>query len=471
MEGLKFKTRSSGAIGIVIVVCVVLLFIVAGTAAGMTLSAIRNGTRETPVSIFGGSNCIKGSAPETTMEYEAYRIPSNSHDGDKVGVGKISHEDHLATTPDGFSTEADVAKLKSDKYHNISEHLANTNFSKNCPSSASICGESSQYWVDGGRGSGTTPYGKIPAEAEAWYMNTRWNDDGSDKNYNEGHTVNPPPGTKVIIYSPKTNKAIVTVAGYEWGPNKIGTGGNLLGATAEVLGNLGIDHGADATFGFAKDQSLVPGTVYSPDCQGTVAGDGLVMLDPGHGEGGDDGCGRGYIGGAECENNFLVAQKVKTILEGKGAKVALTKQNVNDNPVLAARSSLANSLGAGTFVSIHSNSGGGSGPIGILSCNHPEVAENNEPDYLSDSQCPQLDLTNRSKTLSRDIVENIKSAYGSPSAVYWGSDLGVLKGLTMPAVLVEMFYHDNSSDLAKYNADKDKMAQAIANGILKFMGK
>ncbi len=60
MEGANLKTRSSGVIGIVVAVCVVILLISAGTAAGMTFSSIRNGTGESSLNNPFGSGTSAG---------------------------------------------------------------------------------------------------------------------------------------------------------------------------------------------------------------------------------------------------------------------------------------------------------------------------------------------------------------------------------------------------------------------------
>lgn len=64
MEGAQFKTRSSGVIGIVVAIGVLLLLITAGTAAGMTLSSIRNNTGDTP----GTGTCLPG-IPDGGSDY------------------------------------------------------------------------------------------------------------------------------------------------------------------------------------------------------------------------------------------------------------------------------------------------------------------------------------------------------------------------------------------------------------------
>lgn len=200
--------------------------------------------------------------------------------------------------------------------------------------------------------------------------------------------------------------------------------------------------------------------------------EGGVILDPGHGEGGDDGCDRGYIGpGTECGNNFTVASKVKALLEAKGVKAAMTKSSASQNLGRPERVRIANASKAAIFVSLHSNSESGTQIIGIISC--PSITSSKKGiSYQDDNTCPNAPYLSQSKALSRNIVTHIKSGMGFSSTTYWATgELGVFHGLKMPGVLVEMFRHDNRGDVNMYTGKEDIMAQSIASGILVSLGK
>ena len=213
----------------------------------------------------------------------------------------------------------------------------------------------------------------------------------------------------------------------------------------------------------------------------------VIVLDPGHAT--ED---RGYLGEGleytEGGHNFLVAKEVQRVLESRGYTVILTRDDIrkdclgNTYPVGVAipesrvkedflcRKGKAINNNAAAFVSIHSNAGGGSGPLGIVACQHPGVKEDGDINYASDTQCPPGTLTSQSKDLSHKITDAIAQHFGFSTKQYWGGDPGVLEGLFMPATLVEIFFHDNRNDLAKANGKDRDMGEAIAQGIMDYVG-
>lgn len=199
----------------------------------------------------GVLNCVGGEAPETTEELDGLQIPLN-HVTRKRGYGKIAGEKHLATTADTVG--------KKTVTSSIEKHLEATNFFQNC----SGCNAKDQSW-ELGTGQGSAKLGTIPPEHEAWFMNTRWNNDGSDSMPSKGYSIKA--GTRIIMHAEKTKRAVVLVAGYEWGPGYMP---RIAGASQEAMATLGIGTDDTVLFGFAKDQSLVPGTVYG-ECVPSVS--------------------------------------------------------------------------------------------------------------------------------------------------------------------------------------------------------
>ena len=86
---------------------------------------------------------------------------------------------------------------------------------------------------------------RIPAEAEAWYVNMYWRD-------------RPTPGHRMLVINPITGAAVVAAGGYETGP---GSNTALGGATEEIHHVLGSEHREDLVMAFARDQSLPYGPV------------------------------------------------------------------------------------------------------------------------------------------------------------------------------------------------------------------
>lgn len=85
---------------------------------------------------------------------------------------------------------------------------------------------------------------------------------------------------------------------------------------------------------------------------------GIIILDPGHGEKNNPHTTRsGFYEGTQ---NFRLACHLRDELTALGFKVVMTRNEVTDNPELAARGNLAGDLGAVMFLSLHSNAPGGS---------------------------------------------------------------------------------------------------------------
>lgn len=190
-----------------------------------------------------------------------------------------------------------------------------------------------------------------------------------------------------------------------------------------------------------------------------------VVLDPGHGSADD----RGFLGSkTEGGDNFDIAIRVKKILESRGVSVLMTKNDAVSNPTNESRVNFANSSNVSLFVSLHSNSDGGPGPIGIVYCSG--IPGNNSTDYKDDS-CAVGQLGQQSRQLAKNIVNNIVSTLGLNAGRFMGGELGVLKGLKMPGAVIEMFAHDVQSDVDKESGKEDQLANTIANGILASLGK
>lgn len=170
-----------------------------------------------------------------TLSGVAYKIPATS--------GKISHEDHLATSSETFS----CGQFPCSTIDGIQNHLNITNFSTNC----SGCSAGQWTPAEGGGRVGQGRGFKPPISTEPWVMNMRFK-------------PMPPAGTRVIITATKTGESVVAAAGYEYGPSE--RTGNIAGAQIEVLHNLGIGHGGEVTIGFATDQAVPYGPI---ECQAT----------------------------------------------------------------------------------------------------------------------------------------------------------------------------------------------------------
>jgi len=169
-----------------------------------------------------------------------------------------------------------------------------------------------------------------------------------------------------------------------------------------------------------------------------------IILDAGHG-GTDIGTFSGDI--YEKDINLAVTLLLKEQLEQRGFRVYLTREE--DTYVsLEERARIANDAGAGLFLSIH--------------CNYYE-----DDSSIAGLESYYLEGSESGKTYAEAIADAAKedasiSARGAKTAKFQ-----VLRGTSMPAVLVEIGYMSNASELKKLT-DEDyqkKMAVILADAI------
>lgn len=190
-----------------------------------------------------------------------------------------------------------------------------------------------------------------------------------------------------------------------------------------------------------------PKPVYRPK-EGTP----LVFVDAGHNSSGVD---TGASGNDLREQDITVAiaLKLKPVLERCGFEVMLSRNSDKDNvegdttkEVLERRAELANEVGAHYFVSIHCNSGGGTG---IETYHFPGSEDGEEM-----AEAIQDALTEEFEELRDRGVKN--------------EDFSVLRNTAMPAVLIETGFIDhseNDSVLLGSEEGQQRYAEAIAKGI------
>jgi len=175
-----------------------------------------------------------------------------------------------------------------------------------------------------------------------------------------------------------------------------------------------------------------------------------VCIDPGHG--GSDPGAVGYDGDAypnEEDINLDIALKLKASLEAKNIEVIMTRTTDTD-VTLQQRCDIANNNDCDIFVSIHCNS--------VVD----ESAHGTETYYYPTS-VNGLDLA---KHVQSKLVNSIGlKNRGTKSAAYY-----VLKHTQMPAALTEVAFISNQNEFNLLNdsAFRQKAAQGITNGILKY---
>jgi N-acetylmuramoyl-L-alanine amidase len=184
-----------------------------------------------------------------------------------------------------------------------------------------------------------------------------------------------------------------------------------------------------------------------------------VVLDPGHG--GHDSGAIGYSGSYEKDVNLSVAKKAAELLRAAGYEVLMTREDdrylsLND------RVDFANSSRAAAFVSIHSNGS-----------TNPET-NGTEVYYYIDQDDPVVvaQAAERAR-FARIMQDNLLRALGrKDNGVRDNKNFVVIRYTQIPAILVEIAYLTNLGEEVLLNdpAFQDRAAQAIANGIMEYLG-
>ncbi len=178
----------------------------------------------------------------------------------------------------------------------------------------------------------------------------------------------------------------------------------------------------------------------------------LVVLDPGHG-GTDPGAVAASCDVREAPIVLDVGLRLRTALEAAGLRVAMTRET-DDFIALSARAAFANSRGANVFVSVHSNSNGGTPATGTET-------------WISNGAGAS---TLRLATL---LQAEMVSAWGLRDRGVKREDFTVLYATTMPAALAELAFTNNCALDATYLSSpthRQSMAEAQARAILDWLG-
>ena len=181
-----------------------------------------------------------------------------------------------------------------------------------------------------------------------------------------------------------------------------------------------------------------------------------IFIDPGHNHSGAD-TGAAGNGLKEQDITYLIASKVKPVLERCGIEVKLSRNAITDslannsvNASLSARTRMANDWGADLFVSIHCNAGGGTG---------------------TETYSYQAGISSAYK-LAQAVQKRMIEMVGLPDRGVKTKSLYVLHYTNMPAILVETAFIDHKNDAAVLGSEtgQQAFAEAIARGICDYTG-
>jgi N-acetylmuramoyl-L-alanine amidase len=168
-----------------------------------------------------------------------------------------------------------------------------------------------------------------------------------------------------------------------------------------------------------------------------------IALDAGHG-GSDPGAV--YNGRMEKDDVLALTRAVGRILEDNGINVFYVRSS-DEYETPFKKATDANEAGADYFISIHRNS-------------------SEEPNQYSGVESLVYKDSGIRSTIASNINENLANVGFKNLGITTRPNLVVLKRTSMPAVMVEVGFINSSTDNAILDNNFNKVAQAIADGIL-----
>jgi N-acetylmuramoyl-L-alanine amidase len=210
----------------------------------------------------------------------------------------------------------------------------------------------------------------------------------------------------------------------------------------------------------------------------------IVALDPGHG-GGEVGA-EGKSGLVEKDLVLSIARRLRDLLQERlGLQVILTRDGDREL-ALDERTALANNHKADLFISIHADAspsreakgssvyflsyGSSDGEAAVASARGRSSVDPGLDFILWDMA--QASHLSQSSRLAEIFQEELLTATGSEKGNRGikQNTFRVLKGATMPAVLVEVGFISNSEEeeLLKSSEYQDRLAEALYRGVVRF---
>lgn len=176
-----------------------------------------------------------------------------------------------------------------------------------------------------------------------------------------------------------------------------------------------------------------------------------ICIDAGHNDSGFD-TGASGNGLREQDITFEIATRLSKLLKKNDFEVVETRPQKgvnlgsNVNSSISKRVEISNSNKCDLFISIHCNTGGGSGTETFVYKNGGEAQK--LADFVQNEIVASLN------TISRGLKER---------------NIGVLRLTNCPAILVETAFIDDESDSILLVTKQDEFAKAIYSGILKYL--
>lgn len=182
-----------------------------------------------------------------------------------------------------------------------------------------------------------------------------------------------------------------------------------------------------------------------------------IFIDQGHNPV-NPNAGAEFNGIREQDINFQVGIRLAELLNNNpnfearlSRPTADTQLGTSTTTSLQARVYGANSWPADLFISLH--------------CNISDIPT------ASGSEAFVYSTSSPAYTVATRILEGLHNQTGLPNrGVQATTNLYVLRATSMPAVLVEMGFMSNPTDLAMLTTDPQSFAQGIYNGLLAYYG-
>lgn len=201
----------------------------------------------------------------------------------------------------------------------------------------------------------------------------------------------------------------------------------------------------------------------------------IIVIDPGHGIGGNNekepvapGSSTkkaAYVSGASGKNqteeelNLIVSQKLKTVLEERGAVVYLTREGHEATRSNVERAQFANEMVADICVRIHAD-GSEISSVKGASVLIPSG------EYIKDN-----DLLQKSKLAGEIVLEEyVKSTGAKNRGISKRGDMTGFNWSEVPVILVELGFMSNSEEDALMETEEyqNKMVSGITTGLERY---
>jgi N-acetylmuramoyl-L-alanine amidase len=171
-----------------------------------------------------------------------------------------------------------------------------------------------------------------------------------------------------------------------------------------------------------------------------------VYIDAGHRNNSSD-CGATSAGRKESADALVLAQLIACNLTVLGAQVKLSRTSENTSKSLSTRTSEANSWGADIYLSVHRNASASHLGYGAETLLYSNAEKNN--------------------AVGRKLQAALVVAGGlRDRGLKYRPDLHVLRATKMVAALIEVGFIDYAQDNAKFDANKNDLAVAIAKALI-----